>query len=251
VRPSSDVVERERRFYNANNAGYRRWRNLIWRAIGPFNRNDQVHELYDPRGKRVLLYGCGTGCDASRMVEAGAASVVGIDISEAEIARAQEWAHAAGYDHTVDFRTADAHDTGFADDSFDLIVGIAILHHLDLGRALSEIRRILAPGGRGVFLEPLACNPLLRLGRRLTPSARTADEHPLTASDWQMCADSFPGFRHREVEMVSIPLMPLAWVLPHASRERLARKVSVLDDWLIGRCPGLRPLARTTLLTLE
>jgi ubiquinone/menaquinone biosynthesis C-methylase UbiE len=251
VQALPDVVERERGFYNVRDGSYRRWRNVIWRAIGPFNRNDEVHQLYDPRGKRVLLYGCGAGYDSRRLAEEGAASIVGIDISEAQIAEARLQADAGGYAGPVEFRVADAHHTGFPDNAFDLVVGIAILHHLDLPRALSEIRRILAPSGRGVFLEPLAQNPLLRLARRLTPAARTPDEHPLTTNDWRMCGEVFSRFRHREMELTSIPLMPLVWVLPRAWHQPLARRVSAFDDRVLERHPGLRPFARTTLLILE
>lgn len=251
MEPVSGVVERERHFYNASHGSYRRWRNAIWRAIGPFNRNEELYRLYDPRGRRVLLYGCGPAHGARRLAEAGAASIAGIDISEAEIAAARRQAHVGGYADAVEFRVVDAHDTGFSDDSFDLVVGTAILHHLDLARALTEIRRILAPAGRGVFLEPLAHNPLLRLARRLTPGARTPDEHPFTVDDWRMCAEAFPAFTHRELELTSIPLMPMHLVLPRAWHEPLVRRVSALDDRLLERHPRLRPLARTTLLTLE
>ena len=251
MQPLSDLAERERRFFNESQGSYRRWRNAIWRVLAPFNRNDELHELYDASDKRVLLYGCGPGYDAARMVQAGAASITAIDISDGEIAEAVRRARTAGYADAVDFRAADAHDTGFPDDSFDLVVGNAILHHLDLARALGEIQRILAPGGRAVFLEPLAHNPLVSLGRRLTPAARSQDEHPLTVDDWRMCARVFPGFRHREMELTSVPLTALVWLLPRAWRQPLARRVSALDDRLLGRHPGLRRYARTTLLILE
>ncbi len=246
-----DVVERERRFYNESHGAYRRYRKAIWRAIGAFNRNSELRDLYDPREKRVLLYGCGPANETDELLNAGAASVAGIDISDVEILEAQRQAHDRGYAGRVEFRVADAHETGFPDDSFDLIVGTAILHHLDLPSVLDEIRRILTPGGRAVFLEPLAHNPLLRLGRRLTPAARTDDEHPFTVQDWQHCADAFSSFSHREVELISIPLMPLNLLLPRIWQEALARRVRVLDDQLLGRYPRLRPLARTTHLVLE
>src|SRR5205807_1094253 len=113
-------------------------------------------------------------------------------IAEGQVVEATQRAEAAGLADRVDFLVDDAHATTFPDDSFDLIVGVAILHHLDLEVALREIRRVLRPGGRAVFLEPLWHNPLLRLGRRLTPSARTPDEHPLTVQDWELCHAIFP-----------------------------------------------------------
>jgi SAM-dependent methyltransferase len=248
---SSGVVEREQRFYNQSGGSYRRWRLLIWRAIGAFNRNHELDELYDPTGKDVLLYGCGPGHEAERFVAGGARSIVGIDISDVEIERARQAAAQRGYADRVEFFTGDAHATPFTDDAFDLIVGTAILHHLDLDRALHEIRRILRPGGRAVFLEPLAHNPLLRIGRLLTPAARTADEHPFTVEDWRRCGEVFPGFKHREVELTSTILMPLNLVLPQALQEQLAPRVSAFDDRLLARRPRLRPYARSTLLALE
>jgi ubiquinone/menaquinone biosynthesis C-methylase UbiE len=247
----AETVERERQFYNEKADRYRRLRMLIWRAIGEFNRNEDLHTLYDARGKRVLLYGCGPANDAKVYLDQGALQVTGIDISEAEIEEAERRALEEGYADRAEFMAADAHHTAFPDDSFDLIVGAAILHHLDLTIALAELRRILAPGGRAVFQEPLAHNPLIRLGRRLTPSARTDDEHPITVEDWRLCAEAFPGFTHREVELTSVPLMPLNLVIPTDWQRRLAGRVRTFDDRVLERYPALRPYARSTFLIFE
>jgi SAM-dependent methyltransferase len=54
----------------------------------------------------------------------------------------------------LDVRTAraDAESLPFADESFDLVLGHAVLHHLpNLDRAFAEFHRVLAPGGRIVF----------------------------------------------------------------------------------------------------
>src|SRR3546814_1101008 len=73
----------------------------------------------------------------------------------------------------------------FPDDSFDLVFGSGIIHHLDIDRAFGEIARVLRPGGRAVFIEPLGLNPAIELYRRFTPSARTPDEHPLLRRDFR------------------------------------------------------------------
>ena len=244
-------VDRERAFYDTKSDRFDRLRQLITEAIGEFNRNEEITELYDPRGKRVLLYGCGAALGARDFVDAGAASIVGFDISAAEIELGQQIARERGYADAIDLKVADAHDTGLPDDAFDLIMGTAILHHLDVRLALGELRRILAPGGRAVFLEPLAHNPILRAGRALTPSARTEDEHPFTVDDWRLCADCFPGFWHREAELTSIPLMPLSFVLPKAWQRGLAGRVRSVDDRILARYPSLGRYARTTTLVLE
>jgi ubiquinone/menaquinone biosynthesis C-methylase UbiE len=245
-------VEREKEFYNQKEAtSYHLVRRWIWRALGEFKRNDEISNLYDPAGKNVLDYGCGPGYLTKYLFEEGAVHVTGIDVSEGEIEQARESAEKEGFADRSRFLAADAHATGFPDDSFDLIVGTSILHHLDLRVALEELRRILRPGGRAVFLEPLVHNPLLRLGRALTPSARTPDEHPLTTSDWEMCASIFDDFHHYEHEFLTIPLMPLNLILPLAVQRAFARRVGELDDRVLARFPATRKYARISFLVLE
>ncbi len=73
-----------------------------------------------------------------------------------------------------------AEKTTFEDSQFDLIVGTSIIHHLELKSCYQELHRLLTPTGKAIFLEPLGHNPFINLYRRLTPSMRTEDEHPLT-----------------------------------------------------------------------
>jgi ubiquinone/menaquinone biosynthesis C-methylase UbiE len=252
VDDAASLAEREREFYNEKNqTTYHLVRRWIWRAIGEFRRNEEAHDLYDAAGKDVLDYGCGPGYLARHLIDEGAKSVVGIDVSDAEIERARERVREQGIEDRCTFLAADAHAMEFPDDSFDVIVGDSILHHLELRRALLEIRRVLRPGGRAVFLEPLWHNPLLRLGRALTPSARTPDEHPLTVDDWALCAEIFPDWEHEERELFTIPLMPLNLVLPKALQKRLARRVWAFDDRMMARFPSLRKHARSTFLVLK
>jgi SAM-dependent methyltransferase len=244
-------VDRERSFWDARDDAYDRVRGWIVKAIGEFARYDDLRALYDPRGATALDFGCGRGYASLELLRRGAAHVTGLDISAAEVEHARGLAAAEGFADRSRFVVADAHATGFPDDSFDLIVGSSILHHLDLEPALRELRRILRPGGRAVFSEPLWHNPLLRVGRTLTPTARTRDEHPLTEDDWRLCATIFSGFRHEERELLTVPLMPLNLVLPPRLQRRLARRVSALDDRVLARFPGTRKYARLTFLVLE
>ena len=56
----------------------------------------------------------------------------------------------SGFD--VDGRVADAERIPYDDDTFDLVVGHAVLHHIpDVELALREVLRVLKPGGRFVF----------------------------------------------------------------------------------------------------
>src|SRR5580658_4633952 len=53
---------------------------------------------------------------------------------------------------TVQTKPADAERLPFADESFDLVLGHAVLHHIpDLPKAWSEFARVLKPGGTVLF----------------------------------------------------------------------------------------------------
>lgn len=144
----------------------------------------------DVAGRRVLDFGCGRGERSLRMLEHGA-HVDGIDISPVYVAEAKRAAAAAGFpSERYAFVAGDAHTTPYPDATFDLVIGDGILHHLDLDVALGEVHRVLKPGGRALFREPLLDNPLLKLFRLLTPRARTEDERPLSADDLDRIARS-------------------------------------------------------------
>ena len=144
---------------------------------------DFADALANVAGRRVLDLGCGEGEQSLDLLRHGA-RVTGVDISEHYVAAAEARCRAAGFDATrLAFRVVDAHAMTFPDQSFDMVVGRGVLHHLDLARALSEIGRVLVPGGVAVFQEPLAANPLLKVFRWLTPHARTVDERPLSQAD--------------------------------------------------------------------
>ena len=96
-------------------------------------------------GTRVLDVATGPGWVAAQAAERGA-SVVGVDVAEAMIARARS-AHPG-----LEFRWADAHELPFADASFDAVVGNLVVMHLSRPeRAMAEFVRVLRPGGRLVL----------------------------------------------------------------------------------------------------
>ena len=55
----------------------------------------------------------------------------------------------------------------FADNSFDVVFGSSILHHLDFDKSLKEIFRVLKPGGRMVFAEPNMINPQILIQKNI------------------------------------------------------------------------------------
>jgi ubiquinone/menaquinone biosynthesis C-methylase UbiE len=107
-------------------------------------------------GESVLDVGCGTGTLAiaakSRVGPLG--QVTGIDASPEMIGRANKKARKQGVE--VHFQTAAAQSLPFQDAAFDVALSTVMLHHLpDDARAMciSEIRRVLRPGGRFLAID--------------------------------------------------------------------------------------------------
>jgi SAM-dependent methyltransferase len=97
-----------------------------------------------------------------------------------------EVAREVGQLHGVTFRTsvADAADLSqFPDESFDIVYGANVLHHVEIDRCLSEVVRVLKPGGRAAFWDPVHYNPAIQIYRRMATEVRTDDEHPLRRAD--------------------------------------------------------------------
>ena len=103
------------------------------------------------RYARALEIGAGTGYFGLNLARAGIVErLTSTDISPGML----DVLAATARDIGVDVETAccEATQLPFADDSFDLVVGHAVLHHLpDLERAFHEFRRVLRPGGTIAF----------------------------------------------------------------------------------------------------
>ncbi len=141
-------------------------------------------------GGEVLEYGCGMGSQAPWLAKHGAKWITGIDIANVAIDQVKQIARAEGINN-VTFKTMNAENLEFADNSFDLVYGTGILHHLDLEKSYAELSRTLKPSGKAIFREPLGHNPFINLYRRLTPRLRTEDEHPLLLSTMEIARRHF------------------------------------------------------------
>jgi SAM-dependent methyltransferase len=156
---------------------YAAWRGSTLGRITEQLEVDLVLELAGPlEGKRVLDVGTGDGTYA--IAAAGRhkrASVVGIDVSSAMVTAARRRADEAGVD--LELRSGSAESLPFEGASFDLVLAVTLLCFVqEPTRAVSEMARVLAPGGRLVLAD---------LGRFSTWAAWRAVRGLLGSRTWR------------------------------------------------------------------
>ncbi len=122
------------------------------------------------QGEAVLDVGCGTGdltLELARRV-GSSGLVAGIDAAPEMVARARQ---KAGRRHlAIDLRVEPVEQLSFADQTFDVVVSSLVFHHLPdrlKPQALSEIRRVLKPGGRLLLVDLLGSTPAFLLHSHL------------------------------------------------------------------------------------
>jgi phosphoethanolamine N-methyltransferase len=125
---------------------------LIWgkdfMAPGGEGHVDNMIGGLNVRNKSILDYGCGLGGPAFVMVEKYGANVVGIDIEEHLIDRAQRRAKELGLEAQTDFKLVEPGPLTFPDESFDVVLSSGAFTQIESKReTYDDCRRVLKPGG--------------------------------------------------------------------------------------------------------
>jgi SAM-dependent methyltransferase len=133
--------------------------------VGPVtDESEVIDELLRLKGAAVLDLGCGKG-DKTRLVAQKAASVLGLEVDEAQLAKNKA---STGLPN-VRFERGGAERILAAEGEFDAVLMFKSLHHVPIDlmdAALEEIRRVLKPGGVAYISEPIYAgdfNEILRL----------------------------------------------------------------------------------------
>lgn len=227
---ASDSYRSQNKYYAAVRSGSRKYRNIVYDLA---------------KNSDVLEYGCAVGT-VSVSLSPVCRSITGIDISDVAIQKATRHADLQGAKN-ANFFAMNAERMTFPDNSFDLVFGSGIIHHLDVERSLGEISRVLRPGGQAVFWEPLGCNPIINFYRRSTPQARTPDEHPLRPADMDLAKKYFADVDLDFYGFFTLASVPLRNSSAFAPAYRFCR----LADRLVFSLPGLKWAAWFALIHLK
>src|SRR5579875_3834785 len=155
ARSAEEIRDVNTRYHDVAAAGY----DAKWGIdFGEIGRSQVLGKLRKVLGaeldrgyERSLEVGAGTGYFSLNLLGAGVVrDATCTDISPGMVRTLSE--NAARLGLSVRAARADAEALPFPDESFDLVLGHAVLHHLpNLRRAFAEFHRVLRPGGRIVF----------------------------------------------------------------------------------------------------
>lgn len=184
---------------------------------------------------RCVELGCGIGTFSEPLLEAHPAlQLTGIDISPrcVDLARSR----LARFE-SAQFLVGDACELPFPAHSVDVVLGNSVLHHLDLERTLTDVHRVLRPGGWLWFSEPNMLNPQIALEKNLPLFGRWLENSP----DETAFVRQLLGRRLRRAGFDQVSIRPYDFLHPGLPGSLLgpARLVNALLE----RTPLVREIA--------
>jgi SAM-dependent methyltransferase len=200
--------------------------------------------LGDLKGKELLDFGSGMGEEACYFAKLGA-RVTAIDISGLGVELTRKRAQQNGL--SVRVMQRDLLNSGLPSNSFDLVHGFGILHHVGVRPGLREVHRLLRTGGRAVFGEHMNNSAFVDCVRRslgLASAENTSKGE--RAVKWRECGAAAREFAKAEL-------------YPYYLTFRLRNLVPVfrrpifkaVDYWFIRLLPPLRFFAGGIAIYLE
>jgi len=223
-----------------------------------------VQQMGDVSGKRILELGCGAG-EGSVYFALKGADTVATDISTGMI----DVVHrvAAKYGVKVEAMKMTAETLEFPDASFDMVYGNGVLHHVDFHKAVQEASRVLKPGGKAIFIEPLSYNPVINVYRHIAKTVRTPDERPFHFKDLKAMYPYYKQGHHKEFWFFTLFIFIYFYLIERADpkKERYWKKVikdapkfsrmfnflNGLDKFFLKVIPPLRYFCWNTVIVLE
>lgn len=221
---------------------------------------DKIHRccfeiLEDLDGKRILDCGCGSGFLSVLCAKKGA-YVESIDISTANVELTRHRARLNDVNERVRAQHMDLESLSFNDASFDYVLGSFILHHTNTEISGREIERVLAEGGKAVFIENSARNKFLMYareyitGRYGVPKYGSASESPLSVRQIRTLRDIFSG--GASLHYVSFVFFRLlAGYIKILNNPACMKVISYLDNFVYAYLPFIRKYGYFNVLEMK
>lgn len=190
--------------------------------------SDAIRQAVDLSNKRVIDVGCGDGTYSVELLDAGAASVLGIDAAEEAVSRARKLADDRA---SLRFETVSVQELATRRDYFDVAIIRGVLHHLDAPEA--AIQAVCRIATEVVVVEPNGYNPVLKVLEKVSPYHIAHDEKsypPRRLDSW---------FQHAGGQVVASSYIGL---VPMFCPDWMAKLCKRLEPFL-ERIPVIRQLA--------
>ena len=130
----------------------------------------------------------------------------------------------------------------------------------------TEIKRVLKPGGKAIFIEPLPYNPVINVYRKMATEHRSKDENPLSISQIKKTLKPFSHGTHKEFWIFT--LIVFCWmyliekihpndvqywkkIIYDAEHYRFVYYPLLFVDYFLTRLPFVRWMSWTTVLMVE
>ncbi|MCF6276845.1 MAG: methyltransferase domain-containing protein [Candidatus Magasanikbacteria bacterium] len=219
--------------------------------------------ISDFKNKTILEIGCGNG-EISVWFAKNGANVYGLDISDESISIAKRRSIENEVSEKTNFSVSPAENTNFQDNFFDIVFINVSLHHLEVEKALNEIKRILKPNGIFVTIEPFVFSNTIQKIRtsklivRLYPIRQeTPTERILFQNDLKLIQNIFSTVEYKPYRIFSLFILkikPLFFLLADIfhqkelsieNRRRLMnRKIQNIDEAILRYLPFMKFLSR-------
>lgn len=237
---------REKEFHNNLQKKKKgRFEGIFYKAL--YNSNEDFFKYLEKNVKDldVLDYGCGIGSSMEKVINYNPKKITGIDISEVSIQKAISKLKDAKIN--IECLVENCENTKIDSNSFDIVYGTGILHHLQLDKSLNEIYRLLKHSGTLAFIEPLGTNPLINIYRKLTPNSRSKDEHPLIKQDFDYMLLKFKEMKINYYGFLTLVFFPFYGSPATSSFFKLLSK---LDQYLF-KFKFFKQMAWSVLITAK
>lgn len=191
-----------------------------------------VQKMGDVTGKRLLDLGCGAGENSIYFAKKGA-HCVAADYSEGMVEVAMKLAEINGV--TIEGCTVNAMALDFPDNSFDIVYASNLLHHLpEPEKAIREMYRVLKPGGKACFWDPMKHNPVINVYRRMATEVRTEDETPLDINIVKLVKSLFSETAYDTFWLTSLWIFLRFYLIEkvHPNEERYWKKIIIEQERL-------------------